>query len=85
MENQNTNDTRQKSGNDVKDTLFRKLFSEKERAIELCNALEGTNYPPAVAAFTPGTWYDIAVSVYLNLGSQYCHVYINGERVSLIG
>jgi len=39
-------ETNQKSGDDVKDTFFRKLFSEKERAIELCNALEGTNYPP---------------------------------------
>jgi len=39
-------EAKQKSGNNVKDTLFRMLFSEKARAIELCNALEGTNYPP---------------------------------------
>ena len=39
-------EAKQKSTNVVKDTLFRTLFSEKERAIELCNALEGTNYPP---------------------------------------
>jgi len=39
-----------KSTNAVQDTLFRRLFSEKERAIELCNALEGTNYPPDVDA-----------------------------------
>lgn len=42
----NKQEGKQKSGNDIKDTLFRKLFSEKDRAIELCNALEGTNYPP---------------------------------------
>ena len=33
-----------KSDPKYKDTLFRKLFSEKERAIELCNAVAGTNY-----------------------------------------
>jgi hypothetical protein len=44
------NEVKQKSGNDVKDTLFRKLFSEKERAIELCNALECTNYQSDVNA-----------------------------------
>ena len=40
------NPAKQKSGSSVNDTVFRKLFSEKERAIELCNALEGTSYPP---------------------------------------
>jgi len=28
------------------DSLFRALFSDKEKAIELYNALEGTNYGP---------------------------------------
>jgi len=37
---------RQKSDSKVRDRVFRRLFSEKKRAIELCNALEGTNYSP---------------------------------------
>ena len=45
-----TQAVKQKSGIDIKDTFFRKLFSEKARAIELCNALEGTNYPPDAEA-----------------------------------
>ena len=36
----------QKSGSNYKDTLFRTLFRDKGRAVELCNALEGTDYPP---------------------------------------
>ena len=36
--------TKQKSDPKFKDTLFRTLFGEKERAIELCNAVAGTNY-----------------------------------------
>jgi hypothetical protein len=36
---------KQKSGTAYKDTLFRKLYCDEKRAIELCNALEGTNYP----------------------------------------
>ena len=35
---------KQKSSHKYKDTLFRTLFSEKSRAIELCNAVAGTNY-----------------------------------------
>lgn len=31
-----------------KDTTFRLLFSEKERAIELYNALTGDNLPPVI-------------------------------------
>ena len=36
---------KQKSDLKYKDTLFRTLFREKDRAIELCNAVAGTNYP----------------------------------------
>jgi len=36
---------KQNSQATYKDTLFRSLFREEHRAIELCNALEGTNYP----------------------------------------
>jgi len=46
METHDAQANQPKSGTDVKDTFFRKLFSEKTRAIELCNALVGTNYPP---------------------------------------
>ena len=35
---------KQKSDPKYKDTLFRTLFRDKERAIELCNAVAGTNY-----------------------------------------
>ena len=35
----------QKSGKQYKDTIFRLLYSNPKYAIELCNALEGTNYP----------------------------------------
>ena len=35
---------KQKSDPKFKDTLFRTLFGEKERAIEFCNAVAGTNY-----------------------------------------
>jgi len=43
MANEDT--TQQKSGKVYKDTFFRKLLRDKGRAIEVCNALEGTNYP----------------------------------------
>ena len=35
----------QKSGKEFKDTFFRALFHEEERALELCNAVENTNFP----------------------------------------
>ena len=37
---------KQKSGVAYRDTLFRKLYRDADRAIELCNALEGSSYPP---------------------------------------
>ena len=40
----------QKSATTYKDTLFRVLFAELARAIELVNALENTNYPMSVEA-----------------------------------
>ena len=40
----------QKSSTTYKDTFFKALFSESDRAIELVNALEGTNYPKDVDA-----------------------------------
>ena len=33
----------QKSSREFKDTFFRALFHEEERALELCNATEGTD------------------------------------------
>lgn len=36
----------EKSHRNYKDSVFRKLFSEKENAIELYNAVAGTNYGP---------------------------------------
>jgi len=45
-ESQQETQIKQKSQTTYKDTFFRKLFREKKRAIELCNALEGTSYPP---------------------------------------
>jgi len=35
----------QKSEVQYRDTLIRKLFEDKERAIELCNAITGSNFP----------------------------------------
>lgn len=35
-----------KINREYKDTVFRKLFSEKENALELYNAINGTNYGP---------------------------------------
>ena len=35
----------QKSNREFKDTFFRTLFHEEDRALELCNAVEGTNFP----------------------------------------
>jgi hypothetical protein len=35
----------QRSDRKFKDTFFRTLFHEEERALELCNAVDGTNYP----------------------------------------
>ena len=35
----------QKSSRTFKDTFFRTLFHDNDRALELCNALEGTNFP----------------------------------------
>ena len=35
----------QKSSREFKDTFFRTLFHEEQRALELCNAVEGTNFP----------------------------------------
>jgi len=35
----------QRSDRKFKDTFFRTLFHNEERALELCNAIEGTNYP----------------------------------------
>ena len=43
-ENKN-HEHKDKSETKYKDTLFRTLFREKNRAIELVNAVEGTNYP----------------------------------------
>ena len=51
----NKNFIKQKSGHIYKDTLFRTLFREKNRAIELCNAVTGTNYPEDV----PITMYNM--------------------------
>jgi len=42
-------DTIQKSTKKYADTVFRKLFNNKKRAIELCNAIVGTNYPETAA------------------------------------
>jgi len=39
------NDRIQKSNRKYNDTLFRVLFHDEERAIELCNAVIGTSYP----------------------------------------
>lgn len=36
------------TGANYKDTVFRKLFHDEKRAIELCNAVAGTNYPDDV-------------------------------------
>ena len=36
----------QRSDAKYKDTVLRTLFRDKERAIELCNAVAGTNYQP---------------------------------------
>ena len=44
METNTESPIKQKSTHKYKDTLFRTLFSEKSRAIELCNAVAGTNY-----------------------------------------
>ena len=38
--------TEQKSDKKYKDTFFRKLFHEEARALELANAIEGTDFPP---------------------------------------
>ena len=38
-------DTEQKSSREYKNTFFQRLFHESERAIELLNALEQTDYP----------------------------------------
>jgi len=35
----------QKSSKEFKDTFFRALFHYEERALELCNAVEDTNFP----------------------------------------
>jgi len=35
----------QRSDRKFKDTFFRTLFHDEERALELCNAVEGTSYP----------------------------------------
>ena len=43
-ENPNQLIIKQKSSVKYKDTLFRTLFREKDRAIELCNAVAGTDY-----------------------------------------
>jgi len=40
----------QKSEKTCKDTFFKKLLREKERAIEVLNALEGTNYSKNASA-----------------------------------
>ena len=45
QEGQQGRQVKQKSKNTEKDSFFRKLFGEKERAIELVNAVEGTSYP----------------------------------------
>ena len=37
---------KQRSSPSYRDTLFRTLFSDEERAIELCNAVAGTSFPP---------------------------------------
>lgn len=42
---QTENAQQQKSGKVYKDTVIKKLLKEIERAIEVINALEGTNYP----------------------------------------
>ena len=42
----NTKKTQQQSSHAYKDTLFRTLFREQSRALELCNAITGTDHPP---------------------------------------
>jgi len=37
--------SKQKSGREYKDKLLRVLFHDEEKAIELCNAITGANYP----------------------------------------
>jgi len=45
MESRHETPIKQNSGATYKDTLFRSIFREERRAIELCNALEEKNYP----------------------------------------
>ena len=45
MDDIQTYATEQRNDNKYKDTFFRMLFHDEERALELCNAVEGTNYP----------------------------------------
>ncbi|MCL2322503.1 MAG: hypothetical protein FWC47_10445 [Oscillospiraceae bacterium] len=42
-------DTIQKSSKKYADTAFRTLFNNEKKAIELCNAIVGTNYPENAA------------------------------------
>jgi hypothetical protein len=45
MENDNPQIIGEKSDKKYKDTFFRSLFCDKERALELFNAIEGTDFP----------------------------------------
>ena len=61
---------KQSSSPSYRDTLFRTLFSDEERAIELCNAVAGTSFPPGTPVTMCGLkssllrrYNDLAVAV----------------------
>ena len=45
MDNIQPDNIQQKSDKKYRDTFFRTLFHDYERALELCNAIEDTNFP----------------------------------------
>ena len=71
---------KQKSSRKYKDTLFRTLFREKERAVELCNAVAGTDYPsdaPVILCDTENTllrrYNDLAFAIEAQLIVMFEH------------
>jgi len=79
MDDAQTYAVEQRSDNKYKDTFFRMLFHDEERALELCNAVEGTNYPKG----TPLQFFSHGDNKSLTRRNNDLAVVINNQLLSL--